>query len=133
MKPVRVTFVPLVIAIAAFFVVLPRGGGDVELRMTGADGSFAFEPVTTEIGDASTQRARILVVNRTVQTHTVTAVAGGFDLEVQPGDSRFLEIGEPGLFEFFCRYHGSTDGMTGTVTVGDPTTAPTIEPSPIAT
>lgn len=124
MKRVRVTLVPLVIAAAAFFVVLPRTGGDVKLTMTRTSGSYAFEPDTLK----ATEDARILVVNDTDATHTVTAVTGEFDLTIQPGDSRFLEIDGPVAIDFYCRYHGSSDGMAGSVTLGEPET-----PSPLPT
>lgn len=129
MQPVRVTLVPLVLAAAALFVVLPRSGGDATLRIAGADGSYAFEP-----GELDTaEDARILVRNETDATHTVTAVAGGFDLEIQPGDSRFLEIAEPGAYEYFCRYHATSEAMSGTITLGDPNQEPAPAPTVVST
>lgn len=126
MKRVRVTLVPLVVAVAAFFIVLPRIGGDTTLRAVGTDGGYAFEP--RDLQDAA--GARILVRNDSDATHTVTAVTGEFDLEVQPGDSRFLEIEFAGAYEYYCRYHASIEAMTGTITLGDPNAEPSPASSP---
>lgn len=129
MKRTRVTLVPIVIATAAFFIVLPRSGGDATVRMVGSNGSFSFEPADIEAAEG----ARILFVNDTDATHTVTASTGGFDLEIQPGDSRFLELDGAGAYDFYCRFHGSSDGMTGTLQLGDavaiPSTAPSAAPT----
>ena len=129
MKRTRVTLVPIVIAAAAFFIVLPRTGGDVTLHMIGSNGSFAFEPDSIEAGEG----ARILVVNDTDATHTITASTGGFDLEIQPGDSRFLELDGAGAYDFYCRFHGSSDGMTGTLQLGAADAIPSTSPSALPT
>lgn len=123
MKPVRVTLVPLVVAFGALFVILPRTGGDATLRMTGTAGSYAFSPEDLEV-DAG---ARIRLVNDSDATHSVTALSDGFDVVVQPGASTFLSPDEEGRFDFFCRFHGTTDDMRGSLEIGD---APAQAPSP---
>lgn len=128
MKRVRVTLVPLVVAAAAFFVVLPRSGGDATISMVGSSGSYAYRPDRLELAEG----ARVLVENTTDTTHTITAVAGTFELTIQPGDSRFLEVAAPGAYDYYCRFHGASDGMTGTLTLGD-ASAPVATPSPVAT
>jgi len=129
MKRVRVTLVPIVIAIAAFFIVLPRTGGDLKIRMIGSEGSYRYEPGKVE----AAVDARILVVNDTEATHTITSATGEFDLVIQPGDSRFLELADSAAYDFFCRFHGSSDGMTGTLRLGNPVSTPLATPSPAAT
>jgi plastocyanin len=116
MKPVRVTLVPLVVAVAAFFVLLPRTGGDSTIRMEGAvEDAYRFAPDQLSVAT----QARIRIVNDSDATHTITSIDEAFDLELQPGESGFIAPEGTGSFEFFCRFHGATGGMTGTLTVGD--------------
>lgn len=113
MKPAKVTLVPLVVAAAAFFVLLPRTGGDAEIRMVEADGTYRFAPanLSIELGD------RIRVENTSDTTHTITASGAGIEFgDLQPGQNRFLEVSDRGTIEFSCRYHAA-DGMIGTLTV----------------
>ena len=53
--------------------------------------------------------------------HTVTADDGSWDSgDLQPGASFFRTFDAPGIYTYYCRYHGSPGaGMIGTVAVGD--------------
>lgn len=115
MKPVRVTLVPLVVAFAALFVILPRTGGDGTIQMSGTAGSYSFEPSELNVDEAG---VRIRVVNDSDTTHTMTSVVEGFDLVVQPGEAKFLSAGQSGTLDYYCRYHGTSDEMTGKLAVG---------------
>jgi hypothetical protein len=76
----------------------------------------------------------ITIVNQGLAPHTLTAVDGSFDTgEVLPGDSYELTIDEPGIYQVFCRLHGTADGkgMAGVLVVGEaeplPMSAPPID------
>ena len=53
--------------------------------------------------------------------HTVTADDGSWDsADLQPGASFSRTFDAPGVYTYYCRYHGSPGaGMVGTVAVGD--------------
>src|SRR6185503_11204765 len=53
--------------------------------------------------------------------HTVQADDGSWDSgNLDPGAEFTHTFGEPGVYTFFCRYHGEPGaGMAGTVVVGD--------------
>lgn len=112
MKRAKVTLVPLVVAAAAFFIVLPRTGGDAVIRMIASGDGYAFDPSQPTVKAG----ARIRVQNDSQVTHTFEAVTGVFDLgDLQPGESRLITVDATGSVEFLCRYHGA-DGMSGTLT-----------------
>ncbi len=54
-------------------------------------------------------------------THAVAADDGSWDLgAVQPGDALQHTFDQPGVFTYYCRYHGTPGaGMIGTIVVGD--------------
>jgi plastocyanin len=127
MRKTKVTLVPIVVAAAAFFLVLSRSGGDATIEMIQEDEAFSFSPARLELAAGS----RVLVVNRTQATHTLTAVTEAFDVEIQPGDSRFLDAPGDGTFDFYCRYHATSDSMTGTLVLGEPSAG--VTPAPTST
>ncbi|MFP5225455.1 MAG: plastocyanin/azurin family copper-binding protein [Actinomycetota bacterium] len=113
MKRTKVTLVPLVVAVAAFFAVLPRGGGDAVIRMVAEGDGFAFDPSELTVGPG----ARIRVENDTTATHSFQTGSGIVDLgDIQPGQTLFFEVADSGTLDFFCRYHTS-EGMNGQLTV----------------
>ena len=67
--------------------------------------------------------------NNGATIHNAVAVDGAWsteesigDLAMQPGDSTRLSIDEPGVYDFYCTFHATSDGETGmvaTLVVGD--------------
>lgn len=113
MKRAKVTLVPLVVAVAAFFVVLPRTGGDAVVVAVESGSGFAFSPLKATVGAGT----RIRFDNETRATHSIESLTGAFALgDLQAGESTFLEHLGAGTYEFRCRYHGN-DGMTGELAV----------------
>jgi len=69
---------------------------------------FSDSPANLRVGDA------IVWVNRDVVAHTATARDRGFDVELQPNQSRRIVLRRAGAIAFYCRYHPA---MTGTLRV----------------
>jgi plastocyanin len=69
---------------------------------------FSDLPANLRVGDA------IVWVNRDVVAHTATARDRGFDVELQPNQSRRIVLRRAGAIAFYCRYHPA---MTGTLRV----------------
>jgi plastocyanin len=112
-KRAQVTLVPVVIAAAAFFAVLPKGGGDAVIHMVADGEGFAFSPSELSVDPG----ARIRVENDTIATHSFQTGSGTVDLgDLQPGQTLFFEVADAGTLEFFCRYH-TAEGMNGEISV----------------
>jgi plastocyanin len=85
------------------------GGEGAGEGITMAD--FAFSPTELTVAAGAT----IPVTNEDSAAHTFTSEDGGFDVEVEGGDSgEATAPDEPGTYDFVCRFHSS---MTGTLTV----------------
>jgi len=102
--------------------LLALGGGTGVARAQGyrasvsaIDNVFTPEVVRVAPGDA----VKWTIDGRS--PHTVLADDGSWDSgNLEPGDEFSHTFDEPGVFTYFCRYHGSPGvGMTGTVLVGD--------------
>ncbi|MEX2395172.1 MAG: cupredoxin domain-containing protein [Actinomycetota bacterium] len=81
---------------------------DVEMALD----NFYFEPTFIKSpGDAT---AMITLTNEGDVAHTFTSDALDFDEELQPGDSKEIEvaIGTETRYEFYCRFHQG-QGMRG--------------------
>jgi plastocyanin len=61
--------------------------------------------------------------NRGRAVHNAVAANGGWatPMVIQPGRSATLTLSKPGVYHFYCTFHGTKDGqgMAGTVVVGD--------------
>lgn len=115
------SLLPALAALAVLFIVLPRGGGDADVRMVAADAGWAFDPAQIEVSVG----ARVAFTNDGDVTHTATCVGCPWDTgDVQPGATAFLTFEEDARYQFFCRYHGASHGMTGVLVVGEPTAPP---------
>ena len=55
--------------------------------------------------------------------HNAVAANGGWStpLSIQSGDAATVTLSEPGVYRFYCTFHGTSDGqgMAGTIVVGD--------------
>ena len=88
---------------------------------TGSTTTTAAGPVITIVGfafggDATVGVGQVLTVsNQSSSSHTFTARDDSFESgSIAAGTSFALTFDQPGVHEFFCRFH---DGMGGTVTV----------------
>ncbi|MEA2452746.1 MAG: hypothetical protein QOG04_1456 [Actinomycetota bacterium] len=86
------------------------------------DNFFGREVTHVPVGQA------VLFRNDGNSPHNATSVDGSWSTEkttgtlpVQPGERVSLTIDEPGVYEYFCTFHGSADGngMTAVLVVGD--------------
>lgn len=89
------------------------GGAAADLTVTAIN--YRFDPVdiTVSSGDV------IEVRDTNPQTpHTFTVTGTEIDLAVDPQSSGTVTIDlDPGTYDVVCRFHGSTQGMTATLTV----------------
>lgn len=123
-RTVKLTVVPVLGALAVFFMVLPQRGADATVRISGPAGAWAFAPAEVRIDPGE----RIAFDNDSKVTHSVTCVSDDcFDLgDIQPAQVKFLTVEEVGVYEYVCRYHGR-QGMSGRILVGpvpEPDTSP---------
>jgi plastocyanin len=92
---------------------------------------FEFSPPSLTIQEGTT----VLIINRGVDKHSVTADSGSFDTGLlDPNHETTLTFDEPGFFPYYCLLHGGPGGvgMSGAITVieAGETPEPTAEPQP---
>ena len=95
-----------------------QGGGDggsgaIAQKVMVANYSFTPGTVTVKHGDT------IELTNTNPQTpHTFTVTGTDIDVSLDPGSKDTVDIDlDPGRYEFECRFHGMSQGMTGTLVV----------------
>jgi len=79
---------------------------------------FCFDGVA-HLGSAG---ATIIVTNQGQAAHNLVAAAGGFGVkQLAPGEHAELRIDRPGVYQYYCSFHGSATGagMAGVLVVGD--------------
>ncbi len=100
-------------------------GDDVTVQMF--DNRFEFTEIAIPVGGSVT------FVGAGRAPHNAVAGDGSWSTETvfgtlnqMDGDAATLTFDEPGIYEFFCTFHGSVDagGMVGTLTVGDSNASP---------
>ncbi len=91
---------------AASVTTAAAAGADAGTTMTIQ--GFKFSPLTTKVGTAVT------VTNSDTAPHTVTDVAGSFDVKVPAGGTATLTITKPGTYSIHCTIHPK---MLSTITV----------------
>lgn len=130
MKILRVSILPALACLAAFFAFLPRTGADATVRIIRSTDGFIFEPASIAVDPGQ----RIAFVNESKVTHTATCVGcpkgSTFDTgDVQPGQTIFATFPREGRFGYRDRYHPEA---TGVVVAGNPPPepAPSRSPSP---
>ncbi len=90
----------------------PSGPAIVTVAMR----NFTFEPKTLKVKAGTT----IIFVNYDTAKHTVTSDTGKFDSgDIDPGKSFTLKLDEPGIYPYYCVFHGDKGGvdMAGTIEV----------------
>jgi plastocyanin len=89
------------------------GGGPVAVSVTVANYSFSPGTITVKHGKT------IELSNTNPQTpHTFTVTGTDIDVSLDPGSKSTVDIDlDPGRYPFECRFHGTTQGMTGTLVV----------------
>jgi len=111
----------------------PTGdGGDDAVTVEALDNVFGEEPphvVRVAVGGTVTW------VNRGRNDHNIIPLDGApfgvGESSFAPGDEYQATFDEEGAFAYYCSLHGNaTDGMTGTVLVGDVEEPPAPEPTP---
>ncbi len=72
--------------------------------------NYGYHPqhVTVKAG------ARVTFTNHDATAHTSTSDHHGFDVVVEPGQSRTVTLSKPGTYAYYCEFHAF---MRGTVTV----------------
>ncbi len=77
---------------------------------------FYFGP--TVITGSAGQAVTLEIKNEGTVAHTFTIDSLGIDVELQPGESKDVQVSFPnsGFTEFYCRFHRSS-GMVGELTV----------------
>lgn len=90
--------------------------GEEYVDVDAADDFFAAEVIRVPVG------TEVEWTNVGRNPHTVTADDGSFDSgNMNPGDEWSWTFDEPGVYRYFCVYHGAPGGigMAGIVVVGD--------------
>src|SRR6266540_1571016 len=63
------------------------------------------------------------LLQRGPAVHNAVAANGGWStpLSIQSGDAATVTLSKPGVYRFYCTFHGTSDGqgMAGTIVVGD--------------
>ena len=78
--------------------------------------NFVYTPQTLKVKQGTT----IVFVNRDVAKHTVTSDTGAFESgDIDSGQSYTLKLDQPGVYSYFCAFHGDKGGvdMAGTIEV----------------
>lgn len=121
----RVPIVRTLAAVAAALLVLgtlapalsgPTRGGEDYVDIDAADDFFTAEVIRVPVG------TEVEWTNVGRNPHTVTADDGSFDSgNMAPGDDWSWTFDEPGVYRYYCVYHGAPGGigMAGIVVVGD--------------
>jgi plastocyanin len=79
---------------------------------------FCFDGVAQVMTAGST----ITVTNHGQTAHNLVAVEGGFGVkQLNPGERSELELDRPGVYQYYCAFHGSAagSGMAGVLVVED--------------
>jgi plastocyanin len=91
------------------------GAGEAHIPML--DNFFARHVTRVPVG------GEIVFVNDGDSPHNATALDDSFATarELRPGDAESLTIDEPGVYEYYCTFHGTEDGegMAAVLVVGD--------------
>lgn len=89
------------------------GGGPVAVSVTVANYSFTPGTITVKHGKT------IELSNTNPRTpHTFTVTGTDIDVSLDPGSKSTVNIDlDPGRYPFECRFHGMSQGMTGTLVV----------------
>jgi plastocyanin len=89
---------------------------DDYVQVAAFDDFFAAEVLRVPVGTPVEWQ------NRGRNPHTVTADDGSFDSgDLQPGDEFSHAFATPGVYRYYCKYHGAAGGigMAGVIVVGD--------------
>ena len=79
---------------------------------------FCFDGVA----HVTTAGSTITVVNQGQTAHNLVAVEGGFAVkQLSPGERSELQLDRPGVYQYYCSFHGSAAGagMAGVLVVED--------------
>lgn len=128
-RSLKVSILPAVVALAAFFSVLPRTGADATVRMVRSGDGWRFDPAVRTVASGQ----RVAFVNDSTVTHTASCAGCPWDTgDVQPGQTAFITVPSGGPFRYRCRYHESIR-MTGELVTPGGTPPPgATAPSPVA-
>lgn len=112
MQRILTSSIPVIAALAAFFLVLPRGGADVTVRIVPDEAVWTFAPAQAE----APAGGRVAFRNLTDVTHTADCIECPWRSgDVAPGEIVFVPVGAAGAYTYQCRYHGEV--MRGELTV----------------
>ncbi|MCG8350551.1 MAG: cupredoxin domain-containing protein [Chloroflexales bacterium] len=104
----------------------PAPGDNVTVAI--GDNTFDGQDITVPVGST------VVWTHQGQRPHTVTADDGSFNSNtLQNGDSFSQTFSEPGVYQYYCEFHGSPGrtGMSGVIRVGDGSSAlPPASPSP---
>lgn len=101
----------LLTAFAAAPIALGAAGPARAATHTVTIKGFAYSPATLTVAAGDT----IVFTNTDSAPHTATARDGSFDTgRLNRGDSAEVTLGEAGVHDYVCAFHGS---MTGSITV----------------
>ncbi len=107
--------VAVAMVLVPLLVTAPAHAGSYGATVRALDNVFAPQIVRIEVG------ASVEWSNDGRAAHTVTADDGSWESgNLDPGQHFDRAFDEPGVYTYYCRYHGSPGaGMIGTVLVGD--------------
>ncbi len=109
-------------------------GGDKTVQL--ALGDYYFKP--TGLQGQPGQAIQLKLTNEGKATHTFTIDSLKIDKTLKPGEEATITVipSQAGALTFYCRFHGQSSNMKGTLTVSGAagaapaqTTAPTAAPS----
>ncbi len=72
--------------------------------------NYGYHPehITVKVG------SKVTFTDHDAMAHTATSNHHGFDVVVEPGESRTVTVSKPGTYAYYCEFHAF---MRGTVTV----------------
>ncbi len=108
--------IPLVLLVPALGGLSTTRAGDDYVDVDAGDDFFEAPIIRIAVGD------EVYWTNVGRNPHTVTADDGSFDSgNMAPGDTFEWTFDAPGVYRYFCAYHGAPGGvgMAGVVLVGD--------------
>lgn len=142
MRRIHVTHRLLTVIGTAALLMAAIGCGDDDTASTSGVDEVTVEALDNVFGDEPHQEriepgGTVTWENVGRNDHNVISVDGApfgvGEAEFGPGDEYSATFDEPGVYAYYCSLHGTTtDGMIGTVLVGDVEAPPAPEPDPDA-
>lgn len=134
MKKQRPLLITAAAVVGLWALTMGTWVGEAQQVVTVSVGDNFYDPPSIAIGEGTI----VTWTNDGTATHTVTSAGGVFDsgLGFSPGATFSFTFNDTGVYDYYCKIHGTVQAGTVTVLPRDtppPTPAPTPQPTPVPT